>query len=161
MRNTPEFFLFCIAEKMLANVGKWDDACLPPTEPTPDERHLGRVVRNFIEFFAFARHVKPEPDPTPPIPDPWQSLTLGLPFMVFAYDTVTGEVRYAIPYSNIPEIVGLWGKVPSLVPLAGGYDLPPVVPVRDLESFDAFPAWDVTAARAAAGFEQPSDPRIA
>ena len=86
---------------------------------------------------------------------------LGLPFMVFAYDTVTGEVRYAIPYSNIPEIVGLWGKVPSLVPRAGGYELPPVLPVRDLESFDAFPAWDVTAARAAAGAEQPSDPRIA
>ena len=31
----------------------------------------------------------------------------------------------------------------------------------DLESFGAFPAWDVTAARAAVGTEQPSDPRIA
>ena len=57
---------------------------------------MGRVVRNFIEFFAFARHVIPEPDPTPPIPDPWQSLMLGLPFMVFAYDTVTGEKRIGI-----------------------------------------------------------------
>ena len=92
---------------------------------------------------------------------------MGLPFMVFAYDTVTGEVRYAIPYSNIPEIVGLWGRVPSLVLRApewwgeGGYDLPLVVPVLDLESFDAFPSWDVTAARSAAGVEPPSDPRIA
>ena len=95
-------------------------------------------------------------------------IMMGLPFMVFAYDTVTGEVRYAIPYSNIGEIVGLWGAVPSLVLRAPEwwgtgprYELPPVVPVRDLESFDAFPAWDVTAARAAAGAEQPSDPRIA
>ena len=79
--------------------------------------------------------------------------------MVFAYDTVTGEVRYAIPYSNIPEIVGLWGKVPSLVPLAGGYDLPPVVPVRDLESFDAFPAWDHAAAQRAAGVNPHPDLR--
>ena len=62
---------------------------------------------------------------------------------------------------NVGEIVGLWGGIPSLVRLAGGYELPPVLPVLDLESFDEFPAWDVTAARAAAGAEQPSDPRIA
>ena len=85
--------------------------------------------------------------------------------MVFAYDTVTGEVRYAIPYSNIDEIVGLWGYVPSLVLRApewwgeGGYDLPPVVPVRDLESFDAFPAWDHAAAQRAAGVNPHPDLR--
>jgi len=45
MRNTPELFLFCIAANMLANVGKWDDSCLPPTEPPSNDGFLGVVPR--------------------------------------------------------------------------------------------------------------------
>lgn len=119
-------------------------------------------MRNFLQFFAFAQYVKPEPDPNPPFPHPWQSLILGLPFMVFAYDTQTGKCQYAIPYSNIDEIKALWDDLPKPVLRGDRYELE--APVVDLEDYlSTFPAWDTArreAFRLAAGVEQPADPRI-
>ena len=78
---------------------------------------------------------------------------MGLPFRICAYDTETGVFRSAVPYRNVREILGLWGPTPLRVEDLGE--------VRELESYEAFPAWDVTAARSAAGVDQPSDPRVA
>jgi len=76
---------------------------------------------------------------------------MGLPFRICAYDTETGVFRSATPYPNVDAIVALWGG-----PLSGVEDLGEV---RDLESYEAFPAWDFAAAQRAAGVHPHPDPR--
>ena len=86
---------------------------------------------------------------------------MGLPFRVYAYDTVTGVSRSATPYPNVDAIVGLWGTtMPTLVRVDGRWELVDVE-VRDLEDYEAFPAWDHAAARSAAGVDRPLDLRLA
>ena len=84
---------------------------------------------------------------------------MGLPFRVYVYDTVTGDFRSATPYPNVDAIVALWvDPMPSLVRVDGRWELVDVA-VRDLESYDAFPAWDRAAAQLAAGVNPHPDPR--
>ena len=51
--------------------------------------------------------------------------------------------------------------MPTLVRVDGRWELVDDVEVRDLEDYEAFPAWDHAAARSAAGVDRPLDLRLA